>query len=137
MTTGQQIYDEARAWVGVPFQHQGRNKFGVDCVGLVVCVNNKFTPMPEMMRPQLYARRPMGELVAELESRCLRLDEVEQGCVVLVQWHRTDYPAHVAIYGDGNIVHSYQAAGRVVEVGYRAKWLEQTVGFFRLPGVTP
>lgn len=32
------IVDEARAWLGTPYKHQGRDKRGVDGIGLIKCV---------------------------------------------------------------------------------------------------
>lgn len=34
----EQIIDEARTYIDVPWRHMGRSRFGIDCVGLVVLV---------------------------------------------------------------------------------------------------
>ena len=36
------IIAAARAWLGVPWRHQGRTRQGVDCAGLVVLVGREF-----------------------------------------------------------------------------------------------
>ena len=38
MTREKQIIAAARSYLGVPFQHQGRSRLGLDCLGLLVCI---------------------------------------------------------------------------------------------------
>ncbi len=38
MITGEQIVAAARGYVGTPFKLYGRDKNGIDCLGLIVCV---------------------------------------------------------------------------------------------------
>src|SRR5262245_42725184 len=35
--TAEQFVEAARAYIGVPYVHAGRTRFGVDCVGLLLC----------------------------------------------------------------------------------------------------
>lgn len=41
MTTGSDVVREARAWIGTPFRHQGRDALGLDCGGLIVIVGQR------------------------------------------------------------------------------------------------
>lgn len=36
MISGQDIANTALQWLGAPFKHQGRNRHGIDCIGVVV-----------------------------------------------------------------------------------------------------
>ena len=38
MITGEQVAAAEREWINTPFRHQGRNRAGIDCVGLLVVV---------------------------------------------------------------------------------------------------
>lgn len=38
--TRNQIVDEAKKWLDVPWKHQGRTKRGLDCAGLIIRVGN-------------------------------------------------------------------------------------------------
>ncbi len=42
LTTGEQVVTVARQYVGAPFKLHGRDKNGIDCVGLVVCIAQEF-----------------------------------------------------------------------------------------------
>jgi hypothetical protein len=76
MITRQQIVNEARKWVGTPFQHQGRTRGkAVDCVGLVLSVADNLTlsdvqGMPFLRSDYLnYGPQPVGRFV---HTECVR-----------------------------------------------------------------
>lgn len=131
------IVAEARRWIGVPYVHQGRSRFGVDCIGLVLCVRNaveEWTPGRTLIRN--YARCPKDALLVSIvEKYATRLEEPEDGCMILIKWPRAITPAHAGIYAEGNIIHAYQRVNRVVETGFRAHWARYAHSFWRLPGV--
>jgi hypothetical protein len=131
------ISDEARRWLGVPYVHQGRSRFGVDCIGLPICVRSTIAPWPQSQTEVTnYGRRPKdGLLLDRIASHCTRIREPEEGCVILIKWPRDKDPAHCGIYSQGNIIHAYSRALCVVETGHRAHWLRDTHSYWRLPGV--
>ena len=47
----------ANWFVGVPYRHQGRNKMGLDCAGLIIVVGDMLNLMKED-GPRGYPRRP-------------------------------------------------------------------------------
>ena len=136
MITGADIVTEARQWIGTRYVHQGRTRYGVDCVGLVICVRDAVEPAPELMAEITnYARNPQAELIKRAEKYCTRLTQPEPGCVILIKWFNDKDPSHAAICTGPTMIHSYKNAGKVVEVGYRFQWLRWTHSLWRLPGV--
>ena len=125
----------ARTWVGVPFRHQGRSRRGVDCVGLPLAVGVELGLVQvSRIRPPDYGRLPRaGQLEEELLRTCLPCGEPVAGGVVCIRFVR--HVHHLAICTGSTLIHSYQAAGRVVEHSYGAPWLRRTVSAWRLPGI--
>lgn len=139
MINAQSIVDEARRWIGTPYVHQGRTRFGVDCIGFAICVRNAVEAWPEGMQEiKNYSRRPKdGLLLSRVTTYLTSIRDVEQGSVILIRWPQHDEPSHVGIYADGNIIHAYAKSKQVIETGYRAHWLRDTHSIWRLPGVMP
>lgn len=131
------IVAEGQRWLGTPYVHQGRSQYGVDCIGFVICVRHAVEAIPSWLtETRTYARQPMhGLLLSRIAAHCTPLDQVEEGCLIVIRWPRMKEPAHVALYGGGNILHAYQKVNRVIQSGYRANWLRDTHSLWRLPGV--
>ena len=129
---------EARRWVGVPYVHQGRTRFGVDCIGLILCVRDALAPWQALIgETRNYARHPRdGLLLDRVREHCAELERPEDGAMILIRWPKTPEPSHVAIYAGGNLIHAYQRAKRVVETGFRAHWQRDAHSYWRLPGVS-
>lgn len=134
-----QIVSEARRWIGVPYVHQGRTAYGVDCIGLIICVRDTIESWPDACNTTRdYSRQLQGGMLLELvERRCVRLSAPEDGAMILIRWPKHAYPTHAAFYAGGNIIHAYQRARRVIETGFRAHWLRDAHSYWRLPGVLP
>lgn len=137
MISGDRIAEEARRWVGTPYVHQGRTRFGVDCVGLIVCVRHAVEPIPAWLEEQTnYRPVPSDDrLLQRVATHCDRIETAEQGCLIVIKWPYSQHPAHVALFADGNMIHAYGKVREVVEHGYRGPWLRQTHSLWRLPGV--
>ncbi len=137
MIRGADIVMEARRWLGVPFQHQGRTKFGVDCVGLVLCVRHALSPWPEgLAETRAYRRRVSTPILKErAEFYGERVQTPAAGVIALIQWPGNADPTHIAILTGSTVIHSYERVGRVVECGYRDPWVKWTHSLYRLPGV--
>lgn len=132
-----QLVQEARAWVGVPYIHQGRTRYGVDCVGLVLCVRDAVAPWTALAAEvRNYARHAKdGLLLDRVRQHCTQIDAPEDGAMILIRWPKHRHPSHAAIYAGGNLIHAYQRARRVVETGFRAHWARDAHSFWRLPDV--
>jgi cell wall-associated NlpC family hydrolase len=132
-----ELVDAARNWVGVPFQHQGRTRLGVDCAGLVVSVLREAGCLPAgFAEPAAYGRRPSRELPEIVARHCLRAAQAEPGALVLIRWPHDDEPRHIAFCTGATLLHSYQRARGVVETSYRGPWRRDTHSVWRVPTVT-
>lgn len=134
--TPAQVVIEARSWVGVPFRHQGRNRLGIDCAGLVVCVVASTAGLPEGFDPpRRYGRAPHDEFITTISRYCRETSSAVAGAIALIKWARDGSPSHVGILTSETIIHSYASAKRVVEHGYRGNWVDQTHSYWLLPGI--
>ena len=69
MTTAIQYITAAREYVGVPWQHQGRSEFGLDCIGLLICAAEDCGI--SVTSPRSYGREPTkGELASLIRHHC-------------------------------------------------------------------
>ncbi len=68
--TAQQVIDEARKWLGVPYSNQGRTMSGTDCGGLLLMVG-KALGLTELEHLG-YSNAPDGETFERLlEENCI------------------------------------------------------------------
>lgn len=128
--TADEIIAAARAEIDTPFVHQGRLPGrALDCAGLCVIVARHWHDVAE---PAAYSRSPSG---GQLESWLERQNFLERaatpqtGDILLMRF--TGEPQHLAIFTGVNIIHSYQASGRVVEHILDAKWRRRIVRVYR------
>lgn len=136
--TSDDVISEARRWLGTSYMHQGRNRSGVDCIGLVIVVARHLNLIDAKFREPLnYHRLPAhGLLQAEVSRHCEQISEPVAGCILLMRWKRSDDCSHCGIYTGENIIHAYERVGRVVEHGFRAPWPRRLVSSWKLPRVT-
>jgi cell wall-associated NlpC family hydrolase len=134
---------DAMTWIGVPWHHQGRNRFGVDCVGLPIGILVE-AGVPIRAR-QNYGRMPMQELVSELERWCQPASGPAVGVMVAFHWPQQTLPGHLGILVDVPqgltsesgfyLIHAHLRAKRVVLNAYGHPWADRTLGFWLAPGV--
>lgn len=135
----------ARAWLGRPWAHQGRDPVvGVDCAGLVICVARELGLVDASFDVQGYGRVPDGSMRALCARWMHEVHELELGAVALMA---VDPGAdgeraaqHLGIVGDyrhggHSLIHASGIAGRVIE--HRVMWTRamRLLGVYRLPGV--
>jgi cell wall-associated NlpC family hydrolase len=140
VATAAAAVNEARSWVGVPFHHQGRDRSGVDCVGLPIVVLAALGCLPaDFDAPADYPPFPhQNNLEPYLLRYCTPLPEKPiPGALIALARHRT--LAHVAIYTETDtLIHAYGREPHlaVIEHGYRGIWRTRfTSSVWALPGV--
>jgi cell wall-associated NlpC family hydrolase len=126
----------ARSLVGTPYRDKGRNELGLDCLGFVWFVLNKFQLWPaDQEDPRDYGRKVDERMMRAVIKRCTRVQAPIDGCIILIRWKTDPHPTHIGFYSKGNFLHCYERVGSVVEHGYRYPWNRLTYGCFALPGV--
>lgn len=137
--TGEEIITAARALIGTPFVHQGRTLRGLDCVGLLLYIAAGFGVACSDVAG--YPRRPGGGLLEQTfddhvsGGQLLRIDPADKQAGDFLMMRFLGQPQHVAIYTGKNIIHSYEAVGKVCEHVLNRSWAARIVRVYRLAGV--
>lgn len=127
------VVDAARAYLGCPFEHQGRTRHGLDCAGLILLAYRDAGVLFEDIKG--YGRNPHKDGLQQAVERQLHaVDDMQPGDVLLMRFIRE--PQHVALVTDlpdGRIgvIHAHSQVGRVVEHALDAKWRRRIVGVYR------
>lgn len=141
MISRQQIVDEARSWIGVPFHHQGRNRLGVDCIGLVYLVGLTVgADLRGYIDDPTYGRDPDARLHRGIARHAKRLnpmplDNPPPGSILFFAFAKL--PQHVGIASDkpGFFIHSFEPDGRVTETRLDRTRRRLVRGIFDFHGV--
>lgn len=129
MISRSQFICAARRWIGVPWVHQGRNRLGVDCVGLlfVTCWSVGLLKGDDVRG---YGIAPDPDWMREQCDRLLvRADAPQIGDVILM--HLTKRLLHAGIRTDHGVLHSW-GGRRVCEVRM-GSW--RIAAAYTVPGV--
>jgi cell wall-associated NlpC family hydrolase len=147
MIAPNKIIEAARAYLGTPYMHWGRQRGrALDCIGLIILVardvgaENAFSVQASSIN---YAQSPDPEKMGrDLRST---LDEVSKDEMQLgdILWFRIpnarlsrSFPQHVGIVGTHagggfSIIHAYSPTGCVVEHVLDDKWARRINSVFR------
>lgn len=132
-TKQQEYVENLRTWQGVRFRHQGRNRSGVDCVGLVIMAAFEIGIATGAEKVSGYKRLPNGRdfdywcgkfCEKRPYNRLQRLGgQLEVGDLISFWIDVEGIPRHIAVYTGLDkhnrpcIIHSYAKEGRgVVEM---------------------
>lgn len=123
----------ARAYLGVPYLHQGRTRHGMDCVGLVICVAHDL----EISDWDIdgYGRVPSGRRMERLiQQHCekIRACDAQPGDMLHLAYDKE--PQHVALITDYGIIHADNQRG-VVEHVLDLAGRRRIRGAYKLPRV--
>lgn len=110
------LVDAARAYLGVPFRHQGRNRLGLDCGGLLVLALRDIGKVATDITG--YSRNPHnGRLESVITANAFFLEvpveKTKEGDVLLIAYKQE--PHHIAIKTDIGIIHATSVIGKVAE----------------------
>lgn len=137
MMKADDVITSARAYLGVPFRHQGRTPpLALDCAGLFVQVCRDLG-LP-VIDEQGYGRNPWGGLLEQCIDRQpflsrIQPDQMEAGDILLMRF--TGEPQHIAIHAGKTMIHSYENSGRVVEHRLADVWRARVVQVYRFEGL--
>jgi NlpC/P60 family putative phage cell wall peptidase len=147
---GQIVASMARGFIGTPYKHQGSNRAGVDCIGLVVAVARDLCllsdavdfagrriPLADFYNPG-YSREPSKQTLFERLTQYLDPVDVEDATLGdLLLFRVAKHPQHVGIITANDpeqgwlITHSFQTMHKVVERDLGARWRQRLVAAFR------
>jgi cell wall-associated NlpC family hydrolase len=132
MITRQEIINAARNYLGVRYKHQGRTRFGLDCLGLVVRVAHDLSLSNEDSTD--YGSVPDGKrLMREMDARLDITMNAKPGDVLLMRFDKN--PQHLAIMTDKGIIHSYAQVRGVVEHRLDDEWAKRIVRSYSFRGI--
>lgn len=124
----------ARAYLGVPWRHQGRQPWALDCLGLIVL--SLRAAGRDVDDREGYPRDPQREGIREeLARQCGEPGEWVHGGIALMQWRGATLPSHVGFLihaGDHwRLIHSFSSGdGRVVEHRVDEHWRSMIIEVF-------
>lgn len=134
MTTREELVAVARSWIGIPFRHQGRNRLGVDCGGLLLAVAEEagLSTVP----PGTYSMSPDPTLIAQaLTDNCdaVPLSSVQPGDILHFTF--AGEPRHVGLASDVGVIHAWAKPGKVVEHRLDEVWRKRLVAAYTPRGL--
>lgn len=141
VVTPEQVIACARSYLGVRWQHQGRSRAGIDCLGLLICVAHDLALTEFDVTG--YGVHPNGDLSAGLHAQCIVQPAGTLPAPGLVAEMRFgSEPQHVALVvpyfaGGMGLLHALsQYPRKVVEHRLDDTWRSRIVRLYALPGVS-
>lgn len=133
MVTREQFVSEARRWIGVPWAHQGRNRLGVDCAGLllVTCWGLRLLPTDYDVRGYGIVP-PDSLLLGECDKFFDRVAKPQFGDVILMRLAKR--LLHFGILTNGRVIHAW-GSRRVCEVTMPDAWRRRVAVAYTVRGV--
>lgn len=135
--TGSEIVDIAREYLHVPFRHQGRDRNGIDCVGLLIAIAKRLDA--KYWDNTNYSQQVIGsQLLQHVAFTCDEAkDESDLPGRILVFWTvKRNNPQHTAIRTyDDKIIHACSVVGSVVEQKLADNWKRRIYTTFRYRGM--
>jgi murein DD-endopeptidase / murein LD-carboxypeptidase len=122
----------ARACVGVRFRLQGRDPAsGLDCIGLVIWSARQCGLALPDAQDYVLTDNPMRLDVALRAAPILPVDPASLVAGDLVRLLSNGQPLHLAICGEGTLIHSDMRCRKVVEHRCTPDWHERIVAAYR------
>lgn len=109
--------------LGVPWRHCGRDRTGVDCIGLVVYGLRKTGQEPKDVTN--YARARAHYVLDQLMRESLE----PTGCIVLLNIGK--HPSHVGVVIGDDLIHADSNLGFVTMHGFDSKWRRRVRATFK------
>lgn len=115
MITSSDLIKNARRYIGVQYRHQGRTRFGLDCLGLVLLALWDCGLEIAHDTPTYSPQVDSALLLSALDPHTEITQAIKPGTLLIFRISKT--PQHLAIAtGVNTIIHAYQGGPmRVVE----------------------
>lgn len=134
MMKAEEITRIARTFLNVPYRHQGKSRYGVDCWGLLYVVAEEAGVLPKgFSAPMNYGKMTDSQMSDEFLKWTSAAYKPDDGVIALIKWPGTKVAGHMGLLtSQGTIIHAYSMEKRVVEHGYRGPWLRMTHSLWKL-----
>lgn len=137
--TRQEYVNVCRQYLGVPFRDQGRNDYGLDCVGVPIRAAQEtgISDFDITGYKAVPGRHRMERLLAEV---CERIPVAEARLADLYHLAYEGHPHHLAVIScldPMRVIHADTDRGRVVEHGVDGFLRVRIRGAYRIPGLVP
>jgi len=128
-----EVVETARSYIGTRWRHQGRDRRGLDCVGLVLRVAHDLglTDFDVSNYGRVPSNRMMERVLSE-QCEKTTLAEIESGDILHLAFEKQ--PQHLAIVSDVGIIHADNEYG-VIEHSINRTWRMRVRGCYRMPGL--
>jgi hypothetical protein len=125
--TRDDIVREARSWINTPWRHEGRDRHGIDCAGLLVMLARAFNLSHDDIRG--YARQPTGTGFLEHLRRHLDPAPLDGDLTGLVGiFSQKKFPCHTGIFsylhGQPHLINARADRPRAQSARHRALRVE-------------
>ena len=130
------VVAEARKWLGVKWQHQGRGRAGIDCAGLVVRVGQDLgLTIADKVG---YKRTPEAlKFVEHIRQQTEFVGQPKPGCIGI--FREKYFACHVGIFterhGQIYLLHSYMPVGKVMEEHFAHQWINSLIEVRKYKGL--
>lgn len=110
---------KAKDFIGTPWRHQGRDRSGVDCVGLIVAMGYEFDMVPEGFWLPAYRREPDASLLGYFDKYMTPASRMDPplGCAVIFAFGGSPYHAGILIDRERRVIVHASAPHKKVVVG--------------------
>lgn len=123
MPSSNDYVEAARSYLGVRWRHQGRDRMGVDCVGLLIVAGADLGI--EIADKQGYRRSPDKDaFINHIRDNSVPADAPRPGTFGI--FRDGNQPCHVGIFaemhGEVSLIHAYVGTGVVMEEVFAHDW---------------
>ncbi len=138
--TGNAVVDAARAYLGVPWRHQGRSARGLDCAGLVILTARDLGLSDYDTTG--YSRHAQGlNFVEHFRANMDGIAVAVAGPGDVLVFADAAYPCHCGIlserHGVPHLIHAHALRRKVIEEPYTGEWPMKVKFAFRFESYDP
>lgn len=137
MTPRERLVESVRTWIGVKYRDKGRDRHGIDCIGLLM-VAAKDVGLTEYDTVD-YPRRPNPQdFLRGLKNHLVRIQKQDAGHGDIMVFAEPRHPCHIGILDvqpDGTVyvIHAYAPSRKVIREPLTPARRERAMLAFRLP----